>query len=439
VVEKSAIPFVPNGTIQRSVALMSEMAVQSEGTDAKSLPAYAVFAALLSAAGLPIYIHAPKYFVDEYGVSLVALGTVLFALRLLDVVQDPLFGRWSARLGQYREIAVKIACIVISLGMLGLFAVPPMLPPLMWFGLMLALVFSAFSFLTINFYAQGVQKASHLGKSGHLRLARWRETGALVGVCVAAIAPVVLIYFMDAPFVGFAVGFVVLAIASAILMRGEWSATLTTEPSGFGVVLGDPIARRLLLIAFVNAAPVAVSSTLFLFYVESRLMAVGMEGPLLLLFFLSAAVSAPIWGRVAEKVGAKVVLMVAMALAIVTFGFACILGAGDWVAFAFVCIGSGAALGADLTILPALFAKRMGQISPNATEGFGLWSFVSKLTLAFSAVLLFPTVQRVGFESGSLTNSPDALFILTLLYAAVPCGLKMLALALLATTDLMEN
>ncbi|MDA9274841.1 MFS transporter, partial [bacterium] len=62
-----------------------------------NLPAYAVFAAMLSAAGLPIYIHAPKYFVDEYGVSLAALGSVLFVLRLLDVVQDPLFGRLSAR------------------------------------------------------------------------------------------------------------------------------------------------------------------------------------------------------------------------------------------------------------------------------------------------------------------------------------------------------
>ena len=59
------------------------------------LGAYALFAALLSAAGLPIYIHAPKFFVDEYGVSLASLAGVLFILRLLDVVQDPLFGRLS--------------------------------------------------------------------------------------------------------------------------------------------------------------------------------------------------------------------------------------------------------------------------------------------------------------------------------------------------------
>ena len=86
-----------------------------------NLPAYAVFAAMLSAAGLPIYIHAPKYFVDEYGVSLIALGTVLFVLRLLDVVQDPLFGRWSGRLGDRRGFAVAIACLMLAFGMLGLF------------------------------------------------------------------------------------------------------------------------------------------------------------------------------------------------------------------------------------------------------------------------------------------------------------------------------
>ncbi len=67
-----------------------------------SLPAYAVFAALLAAAGLPIYIHAPKFYVDDYGVSLAALGAVLFGLRLFDVVQDPLLGRLAGALRQWR-------------------------------------------------------------------------------------------------------------------------------------------------------------------------------------------------------------------------------------------------------------------------------------------------------------------------------------------------
>ncbi|MBY5933163.1 MFS transporter [Tateyamaria omphalii] len=403
------------------------------------LPAYAVFAALLSAAGLPIYIHAPKFYVDEYGVSLAALGAVLFGLRLLDVVQDPLFGRLSEALRSRRGVAVLIGCAVMALSMLGLFAVPPLLPPLVWFALMLTGVFSAFSFLTINFYAQGVVKADRLPGQGHLMLARWRETGALLGVCVAAIAPVMLGGFIGAPFAGFAVGFAVLAFAALVMMRGEWVSDGLPPSVGFKAVLGDALARRLLLIALVNAAPVAVSSTLFLFFVESRLEAPGFEGPLLLLFFLCAALAAPIWGRLAERYGPKPVLLSAMVLAICAFGWAVTLGPGDWFAFAIICALSGATLGADLTVLPAVFATRMARISPSASEGFGLWAFVSKFTLAFAAVTLLPALERAGFDSGAATHPPEALTLLTLLYAAVPCGLKVVAIALLATTDLKET
>lgn len=406
---------------------------------ATRLPAYALFAALLASAGLPIYIHAPKFYVDEYGVSLAALGSVLFGLRLLDVVQDPLLGRLSEAMRAYRGAAVAVACAVMASAMLGLFAVEPPIAPLVWFGLMLTLVFSAFSFLTINFYAQGVIKADTLGGSGHLHLARWRETGALLGVCVAAIAPVMLGAVMNAPFAGFAMGFAVLAVASVLAMRPEWASDGVAAGSGIGVVLRDTQARRLLLIALVNAAPVAVSSTLFLFFVETRLLAPGMEGVLLLLFFLSAALAAPFWGMLAERFGVKPVLLSAMVLAIIAFGFALTLGAGDWFWFALICVASGATMGADLTLLPAIFARRMAVISPSASEGFGLWSFVSKFTLAFAAVSLLPALERAGFESGAVNNPDSALTLLSVFYAGVPCAMKLVAIALLATTDLEEN
>lgn len=404
------------------------------------LGGFAIFAALLAAAGLPIYIHAPKFFVDEYGVSLTALGAVLFGLRLLDVVQDPLLGRLAARLEEQRAKAVGIGVFVLCAGMIGLFAVPPVTPPLIWFALTLTLVFSAFSFLTICFYAQGVSAADKLPSDGHLTLARWRETGALLGVCVAAIAPVVLARALDAPFAGFAVGFALLGLCALWMMRAEWDSARVAEAPAWGAfakVLRDQQARRLLLIALVNAAPVAVSSTLFLFFVESRLGAIGLEGPLLLLFFLSAAVAAPFWGLLAQKYDTKRVLMSAMVLAIVAFGFALNLGEGDTAAFALICAASGAALGADLTLLPAAFSARMAKISPRAAEGFGLWSFVSKASLAFAAVLLLPLLERSGFSAGA-ENSESALTMLTLLYAGFPCALKLVAIALLIGTKFEE-
>ncbi len=414
---------------------MTMTAVQ---TQPARLPAYALFAALLAMAGLPLYIHAPKFYVDEYGVSLAALGLVLFGLRMLDVVQDPLLGRLSAALRARRGLAVAIGAGTLGAAMVGLFAVVPPIAPLVWFALMLTLVFSAFSFLNICFYAQGVIKAEDLGSNGYLRVARWRETGALLGVCVAAIAPVVLLGMTSQPFAAFAYGFAALALLSVLAMRYEWGAGAAIAAGGFRPVLVDPVARRLLLIAFVNAAPVAVSSTLFLFFVESRLEAPGAEGPLLLLFFLSAALAAPIWGRLAERIGSKRSLLLGMGLSIVAFGFAATLGAGDVVGFALICVASGAALGADMTLLPAIFANRLAAITPTAAEGFGLWSFVSKFTLAFAAVSLLPALESAGFQAGT-ENSESALSLLTWLYAGVPCALKLIAIALLSTTDVKEN
>ena len=146
------------------------------------LPAFAVFAAMLAAAGLPLYIHAPKFYVDEYGVSLTALGSALFVLRLLDVVQDPLLGRLAAALRAFRRLSVMLAVLVMALAMMGLFAVTPPIWPLAWFAAMMTLVFSSFSYLTICFYAQGVSAAAGEEQWVALSVETDDEWRALAGV-----------------------------------------------------------------------------------------------------------------------------------------------------------------------------------------------------------------------------------------------------------------
>ena len=405
------------------------------------LAGWSLFAALIAMAGLPIYIHAPKFYVDSYGVSLAALGGVLALLRLFDVVQDPVLG-WLAEIGRARRaLWVALAAAVMALAMVGLFAVAPSVAPLLWFAITLSALFTAFSFLTIVFYAEGVAKAAALGENGHLRLAGWREGGSLAGVCVAAVAPVALAALTGAPFAAFAALFVVLALLAVLAMRGEWTgqgAGFANPLAAFRPALADPLARRLLLIALLNAAPVAVTSTLFLFFVESRLGAAGMEGPLLLLFFLAAALSTPLWSRGAQAFGAKRVLLAGMALAIASFLWAATLGTGDTIPFAIICAASGAALGADMVLLPALFARRLGQLGQGGeAAAFGLWSFVSKLSLALAAATLLPALQAAGFTPGA-ENAPSALFALSVSYALVPCALKVLAIALMAVTRIPE-
>ena len=94
-------------------------------------------------------------------------------------------------------------------------------------------------------------------------------------------------------------------------------------------------------------------------------------------------------------------------------------------------------MGADLTLLPAAF-NRMAQIAPSAAECFGLWAFVSELSLAFAAVVLLPLLENNGFVSGG-ANDEGRLWLLSFLYAGVPCALKLVAIALLSTTKLEKG
>ncbi|MEM6849989.1 MAG: MFS transporter, partial [Pseudomonadota bacterium] len=370
--------------------------------------AWSGFAAVLWGAGLPIYLLAPAYYAETYGLSLTALGTVLFALRLFDVVQDPLFGWISERLRARRSTVVALAGCALGLAMVGLFAVPPPVAPLLWFAVTVTALFSAFSFLTINFYAQGVAKAQDL-PGGHVRLAAWREAGALLGVCACAVAPTALAPVTDAPYAVFAWGFAAAAFLVVLAMRGEWSATSTAPSMPIRRLLTDSATRRLLLLALVNATPLAVSSTLFVFFVDAVLAAPGWEGALLVLFFLAAAASAPGWSWLAERYGARPVLLGAMVFAIVVFACVLTLGPGDVALFAVICIASGATIGADLVLLPALFARRMAALGTDGAQGFGLWAFATKFTLAFAAAVLLPLLDSAGFDPAAETVPEAAL------------------------------
>jgi len=138
---------------------------------------YSFFSGMLAFAGLPIYLHAPKYFLDNYEISLTVIGFTLLGLRCFDFIQDPLIGWVLDIMKLWHGLLVSIMGAIIAFSMIFLFAVPAIGNPLIWFIICMVFLFSSFSVLSILFYSQGVHKAKNLGKKGHIRLAVWRETG----------------------------------------------------------------------------------------------------------------------------------------------------------------------------------------------------------------------------------------------------------------------
>lgn len=393
----------------------------------------ALYALMLSAAGIPLYIHLPQFASVHLGLSLSALGVLLLAIRLVDLVQDPLIGwaidRWP---GAQRGFALG-AGLGLALGFPALFLMDPGPGLFLRLGAVLVLLFTAFSLGTILLYARSATLAESPTPRALVRLAVWREAGELAGVIVAAILPAVLVG-MGAADAGYPAFGLVLAGLALGAVAASWPIWRRPALPGGRLSLrgmGDAGAIRLLGLALVNGLPVAITSTLFLFFVEDRLQAPGLAGPLLVLFFASAGLSVPVWGRVSRCIGARRTLFVSMALAIAGFVGAAFLGPGDGAAFAAVCLATGAAMGAEAMLLPALFSVSLTRAGLNPALAFGIWTFAGKLGLALAAFVVMPVLQWQGYQPGQ-ANDAAALSALGLLYAALPCALKLAALAMVA-------
>ena len=387
------------------------------------LMAVGLFGVMLGAVGLPIYLHAPKYFSDTYGVSLASLGAIMFALRVVDFVQDPLLGRLSA-IGflSHRLLSAGAGAMIIA-GAVGLFVVTAPINPTIWFALSLILLFTGYSLSVILLYTHAT---NNFADTVQPIVARWREAGQLIGICLSAIAPTLFTEISHVPYTLFGGFLISITGVAVVLMHNSWSEQMTTTSQKFSFVAPDTRIRPYLILAFVNAIPVAITSTLFLFYVEYAIGSATASGPLLLLFFGAAAVSVPIWTILANKYAIEWVLGVAMLASLIAFVVTFTLGAGDIVAFAIICGVTGVLTGADLTLLPMIFIKFLQRTNVPSEEAFGYWSLSSKLALALAVGLVLPGLEMSGFDPAFPT--PLGIYNLSVAYAVVPSVLKICAI-----------
>jgi glycoside/pentoside/hexuronide:cation symporter, GPH family len=139
-----------------------------------------------------------------------------------------------------------------------------------------------------------------------------------------------------------------------------------------------------------------------------------------------------------------------MIAVIPAFVIVAILQKGDLYGYLGVCIVTGFALGADLSLPAALVArliednKERGQ---NEGTYFGLWNWVNKLNLALAPTLALSTLQWFNY-SATLGSTPEFQQLpviqqiiydpLLWVYTLLPCLLKLGAIALLLNSKLIN-
>jgi Na+/melibiose symporter-like transporter len=396
--------------------------------------AYGLFGLPLALVALPIYVLVPQFYAASFGLSLSVIGSLLLVARVLDAFIDPVLGLWIDRtkITQGYGSFILLALPLLIAGYLALFHPPQlaMTPLLWWFGASLLLVYAGFSLATIAHNSWGAALSQQRGERA--RLTAMREGCALIGVVLAAAVPALAgLSFLSLLFV------TALVLAAFVLVRFAPQPSL--HASTVSIALTDwmsPLRNRafrwLLAVFAANGIAAAIPATLFLFFAADRMQLGNFAGLFLVLYFVAAACALPLWVALAARIGEAWSWLASMVLAVTAFIWVLQLDAGALVGFAVICIVSGAALGADLALPPALLAGVIADAGHSGQrEGayFGVWSWMTKMNLALAAGIALPLLDYLGYTPGS--DSAVGISALGIGYAVVPCVLKCLAALLL--------
>lgn len=417
------------------------------------LACYAFPAFALAMPTIPVYVYLPSYYADTVGLGLTATGAVLLAARLLDVVTDPMVGvlsdRHRSRWGRRRPW-ILIGALLAALGLVQLFQPASAAGPaylLAW----AMVLYVGWTLVAVPYAAWGAELSDDYHERS--RITGAREAAMIIGILAAAAVPAVVAAAGGSERDGLgAVAWLAILIGAPAMALLLWRVP-ERDPGAAEAVSGASFAKknrlralvevaknrpflRLLSAWFVNGLANGFPAVLFPLFLQHGLEAGPVaRGGLIMAYFLAGVMAIPLWLRLSRRHGKHKTWCAAMIIACAAFIWAPFLAPGDIGLFAVICVVTGAALGADLALPPAMQADvvdydtlRTGQ--QRAGLFFALWSMATKLALACAVGIAFPLLDLFGFDPGG-ANTAGALLALSLIYAVFPTILKGAAIALI--------
>ncbi len=399
-----------------------------------SLPrlfAFAMPALPVAAFQLPFVIIVPKYYADNVGLSLFAVGAIIMVVRLIDAMLDPFIGyfcdhsrpRWGRR-----KTWFGIAAIPTTLGALMVFNPFPDIDPanyLFWGGwffvwsVMMSLGYTALS-LSHQSWAAEIS-TSYYGRN---RVFAGREIAVVLGTLVATGLPFVLTKLGlpgDQPvLIGLSllVGVALPVLASITVFTVPEPLHTRHAPTPFmeglrGMAANAPFRRLLLAFALSNMAN-GLPAAILLFFVRDYIH--GNEETqrlFLLLYFLFGVLSTPLWLWLSKKTSKHRAWSTAMIVACCAFvwtpfvGFDALGPHAVW-AFGAIMMIAGMAVGADLMLPPSMQSDVVDLDTARTGEQhtgfyFAIWALATKVALSIALGLGFVILGLVGFDKGDVT------------------------------------
>ena len=419
-------------------------------TSTRNLLVYALPAAALAMPTIPVHIQLPTLYGTQLGLGLAATGTALLVARFVDAVLDPFIGLMSDRIqafGTRRKFWIVAGAILAAIGLVRLLN-PPDGSSLAYLFANSTLLYVGWTTVNVSYLAWGAELSDRY--ESRTRIAAWRESLGIVGILGTSVAGVIATNsgWDDRAAIGavawgtVAFGGVAIAIMLARLPEKDLvglQSSRAEDKRSISKVMADLKANgpfmRLFGAWILNGLANGIPAALFFTYLEFGLAAdARARAWLVLAYFLAAILSMPIWIYFSRRFGKHRVWCGAMIVACIAFLTVPAIGVGGIFAFAIVCVATGMALGADLTLPPAIQADVIdyGMFkSGYASAGFqfAIWSMGTKLALAAAVGVALPGVAALGFDPAAPTE--HGVLVLTAVYSLLPVSIKAAAIGMM--------
>jgi Na+/melibiose symporter-like transporter len=386
----------------------------------KNLISYSLLAFCLSFIGLPIYIYLPNYYADNFAVSLKTMAVILLFTRLIDTIQDPIFGIVSDKFPHLKKKIICYLSPLLGISFLLLFYPLGTFNIELWLTIFLITTYSLFSIIYINYqsYAVAFSDDYHL----KTKIISYREVSFILGIIFAAASPAILFKYFGEVNSFFIIGLIYIAAITIFSIIFYYRAPKNnyqnkTNKASLKLILQKPILQKYFILFLLNSISSSIPAVLILFFVENVINAKHLVGMFLILYFSGLLLGVMLWTRLSKFLDDKVkTFTISIIFTVFIFGWCYFLGEGDILLYGIICILSGIGFGGDFalsySILTDLIQKY--KLQNSETTIFGVVNFIIKISLTLSSAAL---IYFIGALEGDLDNKKQ---FISFSYALLP-------------------
>lgn len=412
------------------------------------LAAFSAVCLPLAAFGVALPVTLPEFYATHVGIPIAMVGYVFMAVRAIDIFADPFIGgamdRTHTRFGRYRPwLAASAPVLMLAAFMIFVMVKPGAGPGYLFIWLLV--LYLGFSVGTLSQLGWASVLAPEYDQRS--RVYAWWQAFNIIGVIAILILPAAVVqlglgdYVAGVHIMGWAI-IIALPLTISLALAAVPEPVNTSQPPHGGVrayldIIRRPTVSRLLLADLVlGVAPGITGSLLFFFFDQIK----GFDKPaasiFMLLYFVGGLVGAPIWAKLAGRLGKHRTLALASLIFAGLYVAATLVPGGNFWLTATVMFIAGLPYAAGLFLLRAMMADAGDEVRlETGVERTGLMfsilSATTKLGHVF-ALMPYAVLGWVGFQAipPAGGNSSQSLMVLQVLFIVVP-GLLLASAALI--------